>query len=117
MVSFHTEVLPEVRARASAVAPWFLFGLYGIPYAATEGMTRAYVVDLSGPAKRAKVLGAYTFVLGIAALLASTVAGVLWDRVGHSVPFVVSGVLMAASALALVVAGRWFDRQAPAEAG
>jgi MFS family permease len=46
----------------SATAPWLLFGLYGIPYAATEGMTRAYVVDLAGPGRRATVLGAYTFV-------------------------------------------------------
>jgi len=95
----------------SSAAPWLLFGLYGIPYAATEGMTRAYVVDLAGPDRRATVLGAYTFVLGIAALPASTMAGLLWDNVSHSSPFVVSAVLMACSALALLLAGTWFDRR------
>lgn len=94
----------------SAEAPWLLFALYGIPYAATEGMTRAYVVDLAGPGRRATVLGAYTFVLGLAALPASALAGLLWDTVSPAAPFALSGVLMVASALALVVAGPWFDR-------
>ncbi len=93
----------------SAVAPWLLFAAYGIPYAATEGMTRAYVVDLAGPERRATVLGAYTFVLGIAALPASTMAGVLWDRVSHAAPFYLSAALMGVSAMLLLAAGRWLD--------
>jgi MFS family permease len=96
----------------SPVTPWLLFGIYGIPYAATEGMTRAYVVDLAGPSRRGTVLGAYTFVLGIAALPSSSVAGLLWDGVSHAAPFYVSAVLMAVSALSLLAAGPWLDRQA-----
>ena len=95
----------------SPAAPWLLFGLYGIPYAATEGMTRAYVVDLAGPERRATVLGAYTFVLGLAALPASTMAGLLWDRVSHSAPFLLSATLMGCSSLALLIGGQWFDTQ------
>ena len=98
----------------TSVAPWLLFALYGIPYAATEGMARAYVVDLAGEGRRATVLGAYTFVLGIAALFASTIGGVLWDTVSHSAPFVFSACLMAAAALALGVGGR---AMRPADAG
>lgn len=93
----------------SAVAPWVLFALYGIPYAATEGMTRAYVCDLAGPGRRGTVLGAYTFVLGVAALPSSALAGLLWDTVSHAAPFAVSSVLMTAAALALAVSGRWMD--------
>lgn len=100
----------------SAAMPWLLFGLYGIPYAATEGMTRAYVCDLAGPNRRATVLGAYTFVLGIATLIASTLGGVLWDRVSHAAPFAVSAALMGLASGALLVAGSWFERQR-AEAG
>ncbi|MBN2247893.1 MAG: MFS transporter [Coriobacteriia bacterium] len=95
----------------SAVSPWLLFALYGIPYAATEGMTRAYVCDLAGPERRGTVLGAYTFVLGLAALPSSALAGVLWDTVSHSAPFVFSAVLMGAAALALLVTGSWLDAQ------
>jgi MFS family permease len=96
-------------ARSSA-APWLLFALYGIPYAATEGMTRAYVCDLAGPERRGTVLGAYTFVLGAAALPSSTLAGVLWDTVSHATPFAVSAALMALAALALAASGGWLDR-------
>jgi len=103
-------------ARSSA-APWLLFGLYGIPYAATEGMTRAYVCDLAGPNRRATVLGGYTFVLGLAALPASTLAGLLWDSVSHSAPFFLSAALMGAASLALMLGGAWFDRhRAPVSA-
>lgn len=94
----------------SAVAPWLLFALYGIPYAATEGMTRAYVCDLAGPERRGTVLGGYTFVLGLAALPSSSLAGLLWDTVSHAAPFALSATLMGASALALLLGGRWFDR-------
>ncbi|MBN2371868.1 MAG: MFS transporter, partial [Vicinamibacteria bacterium] len=97
-------------ARSSA-APWLLFGLYGIPHAATEGMTRAYVCDLAGPERRATVLGAYTFVLGLAALPASSLAGLLWDNVSHSAPFVLSATLMGVSSLALWLFGSWLDRR------
>jgi MFS family permease len=96
----------------SAAAPWLLFALYGIPYAATEGMTRAYVCDLAGPERRATVLGAYTFVLGLAALPSSTLAGWLWDSVSHAAPFLLSAILMAASSLALLVLGPWLDGRA-----
>ncbi|MRS12288.1 MAG: MFS transporter [Actinobacteria bacterium] len=94
-----------------AISPWWLFALYGIPYAATEGMTRAYVCDLAGSERRGTVLGAYTFVLGFAALPSSTIAGILWDTVSHSTPFLLSATLMGSCALALLVSGRWLDRQ------
>lgn len=89
----------------SAVSPWLLFALYGAPYAATEGMTRAYVCDLAPSRSRGTVLGTYTFVLGLAALPSSTLAGILWDSVSHSAPFFVSAALMASAALALALAG------------
>jgi hypothetical protein len=92
-----------------AVAPWALFALYGVPYAASEGMARAYVCDLAGPVGRGTALGGYTLVLGLAALPSSALAGLLWDTVGHSTPFAVSAGLMGASALALLAGGRWLD--------
>jgi MFS family permease len=94
----------------SPLTPWLLFALYGIPYAATEGMTRAYVVDLAGPDRCGTALGGYTFVLGLAALPSSALAGLLWDTMSHAAPFAVSAGLMGTSALVLVTASRWLDR-------
>ncbi|HEX9092586.1 MAG TPA: MFS transporter, partial [Coriobacteriia bacterium] len=81
-----------------------LFLAYGVPYAMVEGMSRAYVVDLVGRHERATAVGGYTFVLGLAALPASAVAGLLWDTVGHGAPFLLSAVLMALAAAGLAVA-------------
>jgi MFS family permease len=81
-----------------------LFLAYGIPYAMVEALSRAYVVDLVGPDRRATAVGAYTFVLGLAAIPASAVAGILWDTVSHGTPFLVSAALMAIAAVALWVA-------------
>ena len=82
-------------------AIWLLFALYGVPYAMTEGLARAYVCDLVPAEVRATAVGGYTFVLGLAALPASAVAGLLWDSVGHATPFALSAVLMLAAAALL----------------
>lgn len=84
-------------------AIWLLFALYGLPYAATEGISRAFVVDLVPTELRGTALGGYTFAIGLAALPASLVAGVLWDQVSPAAPFVLSAVLMAGAALALLM--------------
>lgn len=85
---------------------WLLFAAYGLPYAMTEGMTRAYVVDLVGCDVRATAVGGYTFVLGLAALPASAVAGLLWDTVSHTAPFALSAGLMVTAGIALALTGR-----------
>jgi MFS family permease len=64
-------------------------------------MTRALVVDLVPAHLRATALGGYTFAIGLAALPASLVAGLLWDTVSPSAPFVFSAILMSAAAIAL----------------
>lgn len=85
-------------------AAWLLFALYGLPYAATEGMARAFVCDLVPADVRATAVGGYTFALGLAALPASAVAGLLWDTVGHAAPFALSAALMTlAGALMFLV--------------
>ena len=87
-----------------ALAPWFLFAAYGVPYAMTDGVSRAYVVDLVAPDVRATAVGGYTFVLGLGALASSAIAGVLWDAVSPVAPFTLGAALMLAAAAGLVVA-------------
>lgn len=93
-------------ARASW-APWLLFGLYGVPYAMTEGMARAFVVDLVGTTRRATAVGAFTFATGLAALPASAVAGLLWDSVSHPAPFWLGASLMLLAAAGLAMSARY----------
>lgn len=81
-----------------------LFAAYGVPYAMVEGLSRTFVVDLVGEDCRATAVGGYTFVLGLAALPASALAGLLWDAVSPSAPFALSAGLMALAAIALSIA-------------
>jgi MFS family permease len=57
---------------------WALFAIYGLYTAATDGVGKALAVDLVPKEIRASALGLLGTVTGLAALLASTVAGSLW---------------------------------------
>ncbi|MFA5843793.1 MAG: MFS transporter [Coriobacteriia bacterium] len=85
-------------------SPWVLFAAYGVPYGMTEGLTRAFVVDLVGEDRRATAIGGYTFVLGLVALPASAFGGLLWDLVSPSAPFWFSSALMGVAAVGVASA-------------
>lgn len=75
---------------ALAVHPWqlwSLFGIYGLYMAATEGVGKALAVDLVTADIRATAIGILGAFSGIAALIASTVAGILWSAVGSWAAF------------------------------
>lgn len=69
----------------TASAAWHaaaLSALYGFSMACTEGTVRAFGVDLVPAARRGAALGSLNGISGLAALPASVVAGLLWDRAG-----------------------------------
>ncbi len=77
----------------------FLFVAYGLYYGATEGVGRAYVADLVPERSRGTAYGFYHGVVGLAALPASLLAGLLWQAVSPAAPFYV-GASLAAAAMA-----------------
>jgi MFS family permease len=68
-------------ARTGA-AVWVLYGLYGVFYALTEGSAKALVADLVPDEKRGTAYGLYSASVGLAALPASLIAGILWQGIG-----------------------------------
>lgn len=80
---------------------WPLFAIYGIYIALTDGVTKALITDLVPAGRRATAIGTYGTLTGIAALVASLVAGVLWDRVSTAAPFVLGAVSALIGALLL----------------
>ena len=78
-----------------------LFALYGLYSAATDGIQKAFVADMTDANKKGTALGIYNALLGITLLPASIIAGVLYDRVNSSVPFFF-GSAMAAIACVLM---------------
>ncbi len=60
---------------------WALFGVYGLYTAATDGVGKAFAVDLVPKELRASAVGVLGTVTGVATLLASSIAGGLWTLV------------------------------------
>jgi len=77
---------------------WLLFAAYGLYYAFTEGIFKAFTADIVPGYLRGTAYGFLNLVLGIALLPASLIAGFLWDKINPSAPFFFGS---AASLLAL----------------
>jgi MFS family permease len=80
---------------------WMLFGLYGIYYAATEGVAKALVADLVPESQRGTAYGLFNAAIGITALPASLLAGLLWQGAGTWAGFGASAPFLFGAALAL----------------
>ncbi len=83
---------------------WFLFAVYGSYYALTEGVIKAWVADLVPSASRASVFGVLNWVVGVAALPASLLAGWIWQRYSPAAPFALSSLFAFLAALLLLFA-------------
>lgn len=81
---------------------WPLFALYGLYYAATEGVQKAMVADLVPAGRRGTAIGLINGLTGLATLPASLVAGVLWQRLGFAWSFYYGAVAAALAALGLL---------------
>jgi MFS family permease len=83
---------------------WFLFAVYGIYYALTEGVMKAWVADLAPVDSRARAFGVLNWVVGVAAFPASFVAGWIWQRYSPATPFALSSLLALAAGVLLLFA-------------
>jgi MFS family permease len=91
-----------VLAKADNYALLFLgVGLWGAHMALTQGIFSRMIADSAPEELRATSFGAFWFVSGIAGLLASLGAGLLWDREGSAATFATSAGV-AAMALAML---------------
>jgi MFS family permease len=61
---------------------WALYSIYGVYYGLTEGTSRALVADIVAIDQRGTAYGVYSAAIGVTALPASVLAGVLWQGVG-----------------------------------
>lgn len=72
---------------------WVLYGFYGLFYSLTEGSAKALVAELVPDEGRGGAYGLYSASLGVTALPASLIAGVLWNRVSPAAPFAFGAAL------------------------
>ena len=74
--------------RPSIAVIFILFLVYGVYAAATEGIIKAWITNLAHKENTATAIGFYTSCESICALLASIIAGALWDSFGSTSAFI-----------------------------
>jgi MFS family permease len=92
-----------VLARTDSL-PWLAVGvfLWGGHMALTQGLFARMIADSAPEQLRATTFGLFHFATGIATLLASLAAGLLWERQGPEATFTASAVVAALAALLLM---------------
>jgi MFS family permease len=80
-----------------------LFALYGLYQGIFRAVGKALASDLVPPHLRASGVGWYSTTVGLLQLVASVVAGLLWDRVGHAAVFYFGALFAAVGSLGLLL--------------
>jgi len=75
--------------------------LWGLHMGLTQGILASLVADTAPPDLRGTAFGMFNLAAGVATVVASVVAGVLWDTLGPQVTFI-AGAVFTALALAVV---------------
>jgi MFS family permease len=80
---------------------WAGIALWGLHMAMTQGLLATMVADSAPENLRGTAYGFFNLMSGLAMLLASAVAGLLWDRLGASFTFL-AGIGFSVAALGMV---------------
>ncbi len=85
------------------------FAGYGVFYACTDGVQKAYITDMVPEGHRGRAMGIYQAWTGIALLPASIMGGYIWQIFGSRIMF--SGCAVVAALTAIVVGMKWGARE------
>jgi MFS family permease len=92
-------------ALAFAANAWQVFagvGLWGLHMGFTQGLFSKLVADSSPADLRGTAFGIFNLVSGVATLLASIVAGFLWQFIGPSATFIAGAIFAALAAIGVL---------------
>jgi len=82
---------------SSATHAWLLFLVYGLYFGLVEGAEKALIADLAPPERRGTAFGWYNAAMGVAALPASVLLGMVWTLRGPTAAFSVGAAICAAA--------------------
>jgi len=78
----------------------------------TQGLLATMVADTAPADLRGSAFGFYNLLSGLTMLVASALAGLLWDRLGPAFTFH-AGTLFCILALTTIALKQWGDRASP----
>jgi len=70
-----------------------IFLVYGIYAAATEGISKAWISNITDSKDTATAIGTFTGFQSICTMIASSFAGFLWYQYGAAVTFIITGIM------------------------
>ncbi len=82
---------------------WFLFPLYGIYMALTEGVGKAYISLLVPIEKSGTSFGIYQTSIGICSFFSSLIAGLMWNYINFRIPFFFGSITALLSVILFIV--------------
>ncbi|PJC32447.1 MFS transporter [Candidatus Roizmanbacteria bacterium CG_4_9_14_0_2_um_filter_36_12] len=87
---------------------WFIFPIYGIYIAFTDGVSKAYLSEFIDKKESGSYFGLHQTLIAVGAFLASAIGGILWNKINPSATFYY-GSLMAALALLIFLFSHRFQ--------
>ncbi|MBN2298473.1 MAG: MFS transporter [Deltaproteobacteria bacterium] len=94
----------------SASAIWGLFFAYGVYFGLCEGVEKAFVADLVPETVRGGAYGLYNLAIGISALPASVLFGVVWDILDPQYAFLMGAMFALSAAILLLFVKKPYSR-------
>jgi MFS family permease len=82
---------------------WVLFAAYGLVAGLTEGSERALISAAVPESRRGTALGLYNLISGVGLMIASVVAGLLWEKVSPTAALTLGAGCAVAAAIVLGV--------------
>ncbi len=104
LAGFAVLIAADLALAAAQTVPAVLGGvaLWGLHMGMTQGLLSAMVADAAPAERRGTAFGVFNLVSGVAVLLASVVAGGLWNFVGPQATFVAGAAFTGCALLAAI---------------
>jgi MFS family permease len=80
-----------------------IFFLYGLYAAATEGISKAWISNISAKEDTATAIGTYSAFQSICTMLASTIAGLVWFKYGSKITFLLTAIIVVIVILYIIL--------------
>lgn len=108
-------IVADIILALGTTIPLVMLGVvfWGLHMALTQGLFASLVADTAPENLRGTAFGVFNFAEGVAMLIASVLAGALWDAYGPAATFLAGAGLTTVSLISLGLAIGWIGKAAP----